>query len=68
MKNKKLILIPLFFIVSLSAFSLTACNQSQSPEEKADWIVHKITKTIELNQDQVTKLEDVKNEMLRLHK
>lgn len=68
MKNKRLYLIPVLFIISLSAFALSACNHPQSPQEKADWIVHKITTEFKLRDDQIVKLEDIKNEIMKHHK
>jgi len=68
MKKKRLYLIPALFIISLSAFALSACNHPQSPQEKADWIVHKITTEFELRDDQIVKLEDIKHEIMEHHK
>ena len=68
MNKKKLLLIPTLLIFSLSAFGLTACNHPDTPKEKADWVVHKISKSIDLREDQIAKLDDVKNEMMKHHK
>jgi Spy/CpxP family protein refolding chaperone len=47
---------------SLSA--LAGCGRHHSPEQKAEWVVSKISKKLELTADQKTKLESVKQAYL----
>ncbi|MFV2061028.1 MAG: hypothetical protein ACC653_10110, partial [Gammaproteobacteria bacterium] len=65
MKNKKRLLIPTLLFLVLGAVTLSACNHPQSPEEKAEWVMHKIATTLELRQDQIVKLNDVKDEIMK---
>jgi len=63
MKKKNLILIPALFIVTL--VTLAACNNYHNPENKAEYIVHKISSHLNLREDQITKLNDVKDEIMQ---
>lgn len=45
---------------------VSACNQ-RSPEQKADYLVERVTKKLELNSHQVTQLEDLKHAVLTVH-
>jgi len=65
MNKKRLYLIPALVILLLSTFTLSACNHPQTPEEKANWVVEKITNEIDLQAEQIVKLKDIKNEVLR---
>lgn len=69
MMKKRLLFIPAIMIISLGVLTLAGCNNNHvSPEEKAEWIVQKISKTINLSQDQIVKLEDVKIEIMKHRK
>ncbi|MDH5377092.1 MAG: Spy/CpxP family protein refolding chaperone, partial [Gammaproteobacteria bacterium] len=51
------------------AGTLAACGHGwshRSPEEKADWLVGKVAKKMDLNESQVQKLNIVKTELLAL--
>lgn len=67
MKNlKKSFLI--LFGVTLLGFGLTACgHHNMGPEEKADWMVKKINKELELNDVQLAKLNTFKGKILQTH-
>ena len=60
--------IPFAVVASLTAVTLTACGRHHhDPEEKAEWIVHKVSKKLDLNDEQKVKLEAVKDEFMRHH-
>lgn len=65
MKKKILFLIPTLLIMTIA---LSACNHPDSHEEKAEWIMHKITRSLELRKDQIAKLHDIKNEIMKHQK
>ena len=62
-KHKKLIL---WGVMALVATGLVAgCSHwHQTPAEHADYITHKISKKLDLNQRQIEKLDELKSEML----
>ena len=45
-------------------FAIAACYRQHTPEQRADWMVGKITKELELDEQQKAKLAVVKDEML----
>ena len=56
-------------IISVAAFSITACGHHRhNPEEKAEWIVKKVTHKLDLNEDQQTKLKAVSDEFVAHHR
>jgi len=68
MKLRKL-LIPFTIIASLTALVLSGCGRHhQDPEDKAEWIVHKVSKKLDLNEQQKVKLEAVKTEIMQNYK
>jgi protein CpxP len=48
----------------VGTLSLIGCTRHLSPEERADWVTKRIAKHLDLNQEQMTKLEAVKQEVL----
>lgn len=55
--------------VIASALVFSGCGRHHhDPEDKADYIVHKIGKKLDLDDTQKAKLETVKNEFLQQHK
>ncbi|MDA8793895.1 Spy/CpxP family protein refolding chaperone [Bacteriovoracaceae bacterium] len=52
-----------FFCLGLVGIIFTGCKKT--PEEKADWIIKKVTRKLELNQVQKEKLEDLKVAVLQ---
>jgi periplasmic protein CpxP/Spy len=50
-------------VLLLTGATLSAC-QHKTPEQRADWMVKKVTRELDLNDAQKAKLEDVKAEML----
>jgi protein CpxP len=48
----------------VGTLSLIGCTRHWSPEERADWVTKRVAKHMDLNQQQTTKLEAVKQEML----
>ncbi len=68
MKLRKL-LIPFTIIASLTALVLSGCGRHhQDPEDKAEWIVHKVSKKLDLNEQQKVKLEAIKTEIMTNYK
>ena len=54
---------------SILAVMLAACGPHRhDPEERAEWMMEKVTKELELNETQVAKLNLVKNELLKAGK
>lgn len=43
---------------------ISACNHHRSPEEKADYLVEKISSKLELNEPQIINLEQLKTKLL----
>ena len=66
MKRRNKIFITIVSGIILAS-GLAACNH-HSPEEKADYMVEKITSKLELSTPQVSQLEQLKNEVLGLRK
>src|SRR5581483_107689 len=56
----KTVVLGLALVIGLSA---TAC-QHKTPEQRAEWMAKKITRELNLNDEQKTKLEAVKQEFL----
>lgn len=48
----------------VGTLSLVSCSRHLNPEERADWVTKRIAKHLDLNQEQATKLEAVKQEVL----
>jgi Spy/CpxP family protein refolding chaperone len=54
-------------VLVIGAGTLAACShQPRTPEERADWMVNKISDKLDLNDAQKAKLEVVKTEMMKL--
>lgn len=63
------ILIPFALIAGIGSIALTGCGRHHhDPQDKADYIVHKISKKMDLNDAQKAKLDEVKQEFLKYHK
>ena len=68
MKKRKFIL-PSVIALIIGIATLTACNRHHNnPEDRAEWMVHKISKKLDLDDSQKAKLEDVKVELMQHHK
>lgn len=66
--KKRIFIIPTVLVL-LGTVALTACNRHHhDPEDKAEWMVHKISKKLDLDDNQKAKLEDVKVELMKHHK
>ena len=64
MKKRTKFIIAIITGLTLTA-GLAACSwHSKTPSEKADYMVEKITKKLDLNAEQVTELEKLKSELL----
>jgi len=48
--------------------TLLYCRKHRSAEERAEWITKRITKELDLNDTQKTKLQTIKDEILARHK
>ena len=72
MFTKPVILIVLAVLLLLIAAFAVACAkhrfQSKSPEEKAEWVVQKISGELDLDEAQEAKLNEIKTELLAKHK
>ena len=67
--RKQKLWIPIILLVTISGMALTACGRHyHDPEDRADWVAHKISKKLDLTDEQKLKLEDVKNEFMLYHK
>lgn len=67
--NLRKIFIPFAIIASLGALVLTGCGRHHhDPEEKAEWVFHKISKKLDLTDEQKVKLDAVKAEIMQHHK
>lgn len=67
MKYRKLF-ISFAIIASLGALIMSGCSRHHhDPAEKAEWVVHKISKKMDLNDEQKIKLEAVKDELMKHH-
>ncbi len=65
MKLRKL-LIPFTIIASLGAVLMTGCHRHHhDPEERADWLVHKVSKKLDLSDEQKLKLVAVRTELMQ---
>ena len=53
-------------VLVIGAGMLAACSHPKTPEERADWMVNKISDKLDLNDAQKAKLEVVKTEMMKL--
>jgi len=56
---------------ALLAVGVVACNHGMhftSPEERGEWMIQKVTKELELNETQASRLVDVKDVLLDAHK
>jgi Spy/CpxP family protein refolding chaperone len=63
----------IIFIIggAILATGVAACNYGMrfsGPEERSEWMMHKITKELELNETQQARLENVKDELLKARK
>ncbi|MCW8930850.1 MAG: Spy/CpxP family protein refolding chaperone [Gammaproteobacteria bacterium] len=56
--------VALITITSIILVSLVGCF-NHSPEDKANWVISKISDKLELNENQKTKLVEVKDEALK---
>jgi Spy/CpxP family protein refolding chaperone len=69
---KPSILIILAVLLLLIAIFMTRCSShrfhSQSPEKKAEWVVQKISNELDLDDNQKTKLDEIKSEVLAKHR
>jgi len=66
--KKRLFVIPTVIAFVLGITALTACNKHHhDPEDKVEWMVHKISKKLDLDDGQKAKLEDVKVELMMHH-
>jgi Spy/CpxP family protein refolding chaperone len=68
---KPLIIGLVIILVIAIIFAMGGCRKKfahgcfhSSPEKKADWVVNKITKELDLNEQQESKLNDIKKEIL----
>jgi len=69
MKKRKLIIPTIVAVVVAATATLTGCNRHhQDPEDRAEWMVHKISSKLDLDDSQKAKLEDVKIELMKHHK
>ncbi|MDX2422168.1 MAG: Spy/CpxP family protein refolding chaperone [Amphritea sp.] len=64
MKKRNKIIIAAVTSIALVGGGLTACNHHRSPEERADYMMEKITSKLELTAPQMSQLEQLKNELL----
>ncbi len=51
-------------ILIMGTLTLTGCSRHWTPEERAEWVTKRIAKHLDLDQQQIAKLEAVKQEML----
>ena len=55
-------------LASLGALLVSGCSRHHhDPAEKAEWVVHKISKKMDLNDEQKIKLAAVKDELMKHH-
>lgn len=67
--KKRIFVMPALIIVTLSSLVLGGCGRfSHDPEERADWMMHRMTKELKLDDNQQTKLAAVKDEFMAMHK
>lgn len=62
-KRNKIIVAAVTGIVLVTG--IAACGHHRSPEERADYMVEKITSNLELTAPQVTQLEQLKDELMK---
>jgi len=48
------------FTLGVCAFAATGCRHGGTPEQKADWVVSKMTRELDLSAEQKTKLDALK--------
>ncbi len=65
MKKRNKIMIAIASGIALIS-GLAACGHHRSPEDRAEYMVEKITSKMELTEPQVSKLEALKNELLNV--
>jgi protein CpxP len=75
MSHIHLVFAPVLILAAVGASILCGCHPGfecrcfqVSPEKKADWIVKKVSKELNLKQDQKEKLVQIKEELLAKHK
>ena len=56
-------------IVGVAAVAVTACghHRHDTPQEKAEWVIKKATRKLDLNADQQAKLKDVTDIFVQQH-
>jgi periplasmic protein CpxP/Spy len=64
MKILKIVLTVASVLLAVAALSLVGCSRHGTPEERVDRVMKRITKQLDLNDQQVSKLEAVKQEVL----
>jgi Spy/CpxP family protein refolding chaperone len=60
----KIILALTSAMLIMGTLTLTGCARHPSPEERAEWVTKRIAKHLDLDEQQIAKLEAVKQEML----
>ncbi len=65
MKKRNKVMIAIASGIALIS-GLAACGHHRSPEDRAEYMVEKITSKMELTEPQVSKLEALKNELLNV--
>jgi protein CpxP len=64
MKNPRLIRTLALAMLGMATLSMTACHRYRTPEERADKMVSKVAKELDLNEQQKAKLLAVKDAFL----
>jgi periplasmic protein CpxP/Spy len=64
MKNPRLIRTLALTLLGVTTLSVAACHRHRTVTERADWLVNKISKDLELNEQQQAKLAAVKDAFL----
>jgi len=63
---KKSLIVSASILAIIAAITLSACgpHRHHDPEKKAEWVVEEISDHLDLNENQVAKLNDVKTALL----
>ena len=68
MKKNKIKKLAGLLVLTVSIIGVSVSCKNKNPEQRAEHVVKKVSKKLDLNKDQKEKLNNLKDKMLAIHK